>query len=69
VTAYKPADDGKGYVVRLFAGAGKDVHVKLAWDGKQPSAIYMSDSLETRGEKIADAIDLRAWAVVTLRVE
>ena len=36
VTAFKPADDGKAYIVRLFAAAGKDVDVELAWRGSSP---------------------------------
>jgi hypothetical protein len=70
VTAFKPADDGQGYVVRLFAAGGKDVEVRLAWIGlQQPKAVYRSDSLESAGENVGAAIHIPAWGVVTLRAE
>lgn len=69
ITAYKPANDGGGYILRLFAGAGKDAYVKLRWSGRTPGAVYLSDSLESRGEQVGETIHLPAWGVVTLRVE
>jgi alpha-mannosidase len=70
LTAFKPADDGKGYILRLFAGAGRDVDVLLEWEGKAPAAVYRSDTLESRGgEKVSRPIHLAAWEVLTLRAE
>lgn len=69
VTAFKPADDGKGHVVRLFSSGGKDVDMQLAWVGSQPKAVYRSDTLESVGEKAGDVIHIPAWGVVALRVE
>jgi alpha-mannosidase len=70
LTAFKPADDGKGYVLRLFAGAGRDVDVLLGWDGKAPAAVYRSDTLESRGgAKVDGPVHLAAWQVLTLRAE
>jgi hypothetical protein len=69
VTAFKPADDGKGYILRLFAATGKDADVNLVWTGKTPAAIYQSDTLESRGDKIAGPLHMPAWGVATIRVE
>jgi alpha-mannosidase len=69
VTAFKPADDGNGYVVRLFASGGKDVDLQFAWTGLEPKAVYRSNSLESKGEKVGTAIHIPAWSVVTLRAE
>lgn len=69
VTAFKPADDGDGYVVRLFAAGGNDVKLPLVWSGEQPKVIYRSDSLESKTEKIDSPVLIPAWGVVTLRVE
>jgi len=70
VTAQKRADEGAGYVIRLFAAGGKDLDVPLVWEGKAPRVVCRSDSMGTRGEKVESAaIHLPAWGVVTLRVE
>ena len=37
VTAFKPSDDGKGWIVRLFGASGRDQTVKLAWAEPAPT--------------------------------
>lgn len=69
VTAFKPANDGQGFILRLFAAGGKDVEVPLVWQGASPKAVYQSDLLESKGEKLGSSIHLPAWGVATLRVE
>ncbi len=69
VTAFKPANDGTGFILRLFAAAGKDVDVPLAWQGASPKAVYRSDPLESKGEKLDSTIHLPAWGLATLRIE
>jgi alpha-mannosidase len=69
VTAFKPADDGQGFILRLFAAAGKDANVTLTWRGHAPQAVYLSDTLESRGRKVDGAIKMPGWSLVTLRVE
>ena len=36
VTAFKPSDDGKAWIVRLFGASGKAEKVKLAWANPAP---------------------------------
>lgn len=69
VTALKPADDGLGYIIRLFAAAGKDEDFHLAWNGRKPTALYCSDTLESKGKKLDDSVHLPAWGVLTIRAE
>lgn len=68
-TAFKPADDGKGYVMRLFAAGGSSVELHPAWSGRRPAAVYRSDALESKRDAAGDVIHIPARGVVTLRVE
>ncbi|MBM3892542.1 MAG: hypothetical protein FJ388_25780, partial [Verrucomicrobia bacterium] len=45
VTALKPSDDGKAYVVRLFGASGSNATVKLNWN-KPPRTVWLSDLSE-----------------------
>lgn len=69
VTAFKPSDDGKAKIVRLFGAAGTTQQVRLTWRGAQPKGLWLSDTGERRGEAATGAITVPAWGVVTLRVE
>ncbi len=69
VTGFKPAEDGKGWIVRLFGAGGKDRKVTLAWSDPKPASLWLSGTGEQRGERVADAIDVPAWGLVTVRAE
>ncbi len=46
ITAYKPSDDGKALIVRLFGASGKDEKVKLDWTAPKPATAWLSDNSE-----------------------
>jgi len=69
VTGFKPSDDGKALVVRLFGASGKDCAAKLTWAKPRPKQVFVSDTSEKRGEKAERSILVPAWGIVTLRVE
>ena len=69
VTGFKPADDGKGWIVRLYNVSGKDARVSLTWSRPVPSALYFSDTSERRGTAAEGPVAIQAWGVVTLRAE
>jgi hypothetical protein len=69
VSALKPSDDGKAYIVRLFNTASDAKAVKLAWRNPQPTATYISDTSEKRGEKAGGSITVPGHGLVSLRVE
>jgi alpha-mannosidase len=69
VTACKPSDDGKAWIVRLFGAAGKDANVKLLWDAPEPRTIWLSDTSERPLEKISGAIAVPALGLVTVRAD
>lgn len=69
VTAMKPSADGRAWIVRLFAAAGRNAEVNLRWKAMQPSAVSRSDLSETLGKAVSGPIQIPAWSAVTLRAE
>jgi hypothetical protein len=69
VTALKPSDDGKAWIVRLYGAAGRDGDVTLAWASPAPQRISLSDTSERPLKEAGKTISVPAWAVVTLRAE
>jgi alpha-mannosidase len=69
VTGFKPSDDGKAVIVRLFGASGKDCKVKLNWAEPRQRIVYHSDTSEKPLEKAGKDIEVPAWGIVTLRAE
>jgi hypothetical protein len=69
VTAFKPSDDGKAWIVRLFGASGQPQHVKLAWANPAPQQLWLSNTSEKPLEKAGPTIEVPAWGIVTLRAE
>ena len=69
VTAFKPSDDGKAWIVRLFGASGKTEKVKLAWASPAPQQVWLSDTSEKPRSKIDGSIEVPGWGIVTLRAE
>ena len=69
VTEFKPSDDGKALIVRLFGASGKAKNAKVAWSQPEPQSLWLSDTSEKPVRKVANVIEVPAWGVVTLRAE
>jgi hypothetical protein len=69
VTAYKPSEDGKGVIVRLFGASGEDKSVAIQWDPVKPAKLWLSDNSEEPREEASGSIFVPAWSLVTLRAE
>jgi alpha-mannosidase len=69
VTALKPSDDGKAWIVRLFGASGQDRRVKLIWSSPQPQDVWLSDLSEEPGIRSRDLVTVRGWELVTLRTD
>jgi alpha-mannosidase len=69
VTAFKPSEDGKAVIVRLFGASGKDSSVRLKWRGPVPKAVYFSDLAERAIQRSGTSIAVPAFGLVTLRAE
>ena len=67
VTALKPSDDGKAWIVRLFGASGEKRQAKLTWSSPQPKKIWVSDLTEQPRRRAANVVTVRGWQLLTLR--
>jgi alpha-mannosidase len=73
IDTLKPAEDGDGFVVRLYESTGSATKARLAF-GVPLRNVSLSNTLEDRlaplaVEKNACRLDLGPFQIVTLRVE
>jgi len=69
VAAFKPSDDGKAWIVRLFGASGKAEKATLQWADPKPCAVHLSDTSEQRGQALSGPVDVPPFGIVTLRAE
>ena len=69
VSALKPSDDGKAWIVRLFGASGKTRSATLRWGKQAPQAVLLSDTSERSRAKAPDPITVPGYGLVTLRAE
>jgi hypothetical protein len=67
--AFKPADDGQGWIVRLYNVSDTPQAVSLTWSAPAPARTFLSNTSEVRGEAVTGAVTLPPWGIVTLRAE
>jgi hypothetical protein len=68
VTAFKPSEDGKAWIVRLFNASGRPEKVSLTWGRQAGKAVWLSNLAEERVSKVTGPIEMAACEIVTLRV-
>ncbi|MHB8865643.1 MAG: polysaccharide lyase family protein [Pirellulaceae bacterium] len=69
VTAFKPSEDGKAWIVRLFGVSGNDEKVTLKWNASEPKELWLSDNSEQPLLAVDGPVDVPAWSIVTLRAD
>ncbi len=69
VTALKPSDDGKAWIVRLFGASGQDRRAKLVWSSPEPKNIWVSDLSEKPGIRSEGLVTVHGWELVTIRAD
>lgn len=69
VTGFKPSEDGRAVIVRLWAAGGRDVLTHLRWSDPQPARVWLSDTSEQPLRPAGKAIRIPAWGLVTLRAD
>jgi alpha-mannosidase len=72
IDTIKPAEDGKGFVVRLYESIGSASQARLTF-GVPVRTIHLSNTLEDALSTVAHtggdcALDLRPFQIMTLRV-
>ncbi|HZZ43959.1 MAG TPA: glycoside hydrolase family 38 C-terminal domain-containing protein [Tepidisphaeraceae bacterium] len=68
VTAIKPSQDGRGWIIRLFGASGKAQMARLIWPSTKQRSVWLSDLTEQAGAKADDGIAVPGWGMVTVRV-
>ena len=69
VTAFKPSEDGKAWIVRLFNPTGKTEQAKLSWTKPEPKSVWLSDNSEKALQPLSGAMEVPGWSIVTVRAE
>jgi alpha-mannosidase len=69
VTAFKPSDDGRARIIRLFGASGQKEKVRLKWRRTKPKEVWLSNTSEEPLQKARRSIEVPPWGIVTLRVE
>jgi hypothetical protein len=69
ITAFKPSDDQRAWIVRLFGAGGKDARARLRWSAPVPRSVHFSDLSERPLQPARQPIEVPAWGIVTLRAE
>lgn len=69
VSAFKPSDDGRAWIVRLFGAGGQPEPVRLIWSGPKPRRVWLSDTSEAPLAPAGATVQVPAWGLVTLRAE
>jgi hypothetical protein len=69
VTALKPSDDGKAWILRLFTANGTPASAKLKWSQPAPKRLWLSDISEKPLRRLIGDVPVPTWGVVTVRTE
>jgi alpha-mannosidase len=69
VTALKPSDDGRAWIVRLFNASGNAADAKIVWGQPASKAMSVSDTSEKPGQRLEGPIAMPGWGLSTVRVE
>ena len=69
VTALKPSDDGKAWIIRLFGAGANPAIAKLEWSKPAPTRLWLSDTSEKPLQRVTGDVPVPMYGVVTLRAE
>ncbi|MBW8040425.1 MAG: hypothetical protein FVQ85_10535 [Planctomycetes bacterium] len=68
VTAFKPSEDGKARVVRLFNTTDRSEKARIIWTKPEPKTVWLSNLAEEQVAKITGPVEMAAYEILTLRV-
>jgi alpha-mannosidase len=70
VSSFKPSDDGKAWMIRLFNCGTEEGSVEIQWGNRKPKAVFESNPQEEMGQEINESeISLVPWEIKTIRAE
>ncbi|MBN2269644.1 MAG: hypothetical protein JXN61_03465 [Sedimentisphaerales bacterium] len=68
VTAFKPSEDGKARIIRLYNAGEQTEKAKITWSEPAPQIIWCSNLAEEEVSKVDGPIKMAPYEFVTLRV-
>ena len=68
VTAFKPSEDGKARIIRLYNAGTQSQNAKMIWAELAPDAVWLSNLAEEQVSKLSGPIEMAPYEFVTLRV-
>jgi alpha-mannosidase len=69
VSAFKPSEDGRAIIVRLFAVSGKAERTRLRWSEPAPRKIWLSDASEAPVSPLDGPVNLPPYGLVSVRAD
>jgi hypothetical protein len=69
VTCYKPSEDGKAEIVRLFNPTEKPLSASLNWTANTNRPLWLSDAGEQPLRRAGTKIEVPAKSIITVRAE
>ena len=67
VTAFRPSEDGRDWIVRLFNTSDQAGKAIVTWSKTKPDAVWLSNLAGEKIDKAAGPIEIAAYDFVTLR--
>jgi alpha-mannosidase len=67
VTAFKPSEDGRAWIVRLFNTGERSVKAKLIWIKPGPHTVWLSNLAEEQVSNLTGPVKMAPYEIVTLR--
>ncbi len=68
VTAFKPSEDRKAWIVRLFNTSDRPEKAKIIWTKPAPKTVWLSNLAEEQVAKVTGPVEMAAYEFITLRV-
>lgn len=65
----KPANDGSGWIVRLFGSSSENHIAKLSWAQNIPIKVWRSNLNEEKLQPLGTQVEIDPWELVTVRIE
>jgi alpha-mannosidase len=69
VTAFKPSEDGKAWIVRFFGLSDKTEQAKFSWAKPAPTSVWLSDNSEKPLQPVTGSVEVPPYTIVTMRAE
>ena len=67
-TAFKPSEDGRAWIVRLFNTGNRPATAKINWEKHVPKNVWLSNFAEEQVSRVTEPVNMAGYEIVTLRI-